>query len=283
MKTRSNYNLLIYGLSLCVIWTFVPSVHAKNSLNCTIVDETGKPLAKQEIVLTTAGTQKEQKKKTNDKGEVEFKGLDDGSYQLSAEAPYLPAKSEPIDLSGNAEKTCKQVVPSVTYANSELQSVMLLVQQKKYAEAEEKSKKLVTMMPNEGASHYVLAVTYAYEGNEAAIPEVKKAAELTPDKFQKNVVPIQMQVLNQEAEVLKQKGDYPGAIKKYEAMVAVSPNDPTVFYNMAVTYGRANNFDAALKSIDKAIQLKPDDAESQQMKLRLQDMYLQQLNKKLEK
>ena len=281
MNNRRNYKFLLCGLSLGVLCAFVPSAYPKNSLNCTIVDETGKPLAKQEIVLTTAGTQKEQKKKTNDKGEVEFKGLDDGSYQISAEAPYLPAKSEAIELSGNAEKTCKQVIPSVTYANSELQSVMQLVQQKKYAEAEEKSKKLVAMMPNEGASHYVLAVTYAYEGNEAAVAEVKKAAELTPDKFQKNVGPIQLQAFNTEADALRQKGDIPGAIKKYEAMLAISPNDPTVYFNLAITYAAGKNYDLALKNIDLFLAIKPDDQEAKTRKAQWEKQFQDQLNNPL--
>ena len=279
-----KYKYLVYLLPLCLVWAFVPPAQAKNSLTCTIVDETGKPLAKQEVALSSSASQKEVKKKTNDKGEVEFKGLDDGSYQLRGEIQgYLFAKSEPIALSGNAEKSCKQVIPSVTYANGELQGVMQLVQQKKYSEAEEKAKKLLEIIPNEGAAHYVLALAYAYQGKEEAGEEVKKAAELTPDKFQKNVVPVQLQALNVEAEQAKQKGDFAAAIKKYETMLTVSPNDPIAYYNMAVTYGRAGNFDQALKSIDKAIEMKPDDAESQRLKIQLQDSYLKQLDKKLEK
>jgi hypothetical protein len=41
--------------------------------------------------------------------------------------------------------------------------------------------------------------------------------------------------------------------------------------------------DQAIKSIDKAISIKPDDAESQQLKIKLQDLYLKQMDKKLEK
>ena len=278
MKTITKYGFLIYVSALCLVWTGGPSAQAKNTLNCTIVDEEGKPVAKQEFLLTSAGG-KQTKKKTGDQGDLKFTGLDDGSYTLGGEA-LVPSKYE---VSGNTEIACKYTVVSAASANAKLQEVMQLVQQKKYAEAEEKSKKLVEIMPNEGASHYVLAVAYAYQGNEAAGAEVKKAAELSPDKFQKNVVPIQMQALNIEAEQAKQKGDYPGAIKKYESMLAVAPNDPIAYYNMAVTYGRAGNFDQALKSIDKAIQLKPDDAESQRLKIQLQDSYLKQMDQKLEK
>lgn len=262
----------------CLAWTMAPPAQAKTNLTCTVVDESGKPLAKQEITLTSSAG-KQQKKKTNDQGEVKFGGVDDGSYTVGAEG----AVAGKVDVTGNAEQPCKYVALSAAFANSKLQEVMQLVQNKKYEEAEDAAKKLVEMMPGEGAAHYVLAVAYAYEGKEDAGTEVKKAAELSPDKFKDKVVPIQMQSLNQEAEMAKQKNDYAGAIKKYESMLAVSPNDPTVYYNMAVTYGRAGNFDTALKTIDKAIQLRPDDAESQQLKIRLQDMYLKQMDKKLEK
>ena len=271
-------------MTLSLAWIFVPRTNAKSTVTCAVVDETDKPVAKQEFTLASAAG-KTKKGKTNDQGEVKFTGLDDGSYTLSGEIQgYVESKSAPIEVSGNAEKTCKYTLVSATFANAKLQEVMQLVQQKKLADAEAAAKKITDMMPGEASAHYVLSVAYAYEGKSAeAEPEVKKAAELMPDKFKDKVVPIQMQALNQEAEMLKAKGDNAGAIKKYEAMLVVSPNDPTVYYNMAVTYGRTNNFDQAIKTIDKAIAIKPDDAESQQLKIRLQDLYLKQMDKKLEK
>ena len=266
----------MYAVSLGLLWASSPA-QAKNTLDCTVVDETGKPLAKQEFTLTSAGG-KASKKKTNDQGEVKFTGLDDGPYTLAGDGA-VPAT---YNVSGNSEMPCKYTPVSATIANAKLQEVMQLVQQKKYSEAEDKAKQVIAMMPSEAAAHYVLAVAYAYEGKGEAEGEVKKAAELS-DKFKDKVVPIQMQALNVEAEDLKQKNDYPGAIAKYEAMLIISPNDPTVYYNMAVTYGRANKFDEALKTIDKAIAAKPDDAEAQQLKVRLQDMYLKEMDKKLEK
>ena len=195
MEKITKYKFLIYFVPLCLLWACGPSAQAKNTLNCTVADEDGKPVAKQEFMLTSAGG-KQVKKKTGDQGEVKFTGLDDGSYTLGGEGS-VPGKFE---VAGNTEVACKFTVVSAAAANSKLQEIMQLVQAKKYAEAEEKSKKLVLIMPSEGASHYVLAVAYAFQGNEAAGAEVKKAAELSPDKFQKNVIPIQMQALNIEAE-----------------------------------------------------------------------------------
>ena len=64
-------------------------------------------------------------------------------------------------------------------------------------------------------------------------------------------------------------------------MIAVDPAEPIVYYNMAVAYGRANKLNEAITAIDKAIALKPGDAEMAQMKIRLQDMFLKSLDQEL--
>jgi tetratricopeptide (TPR) repeat protein len=283
LKSSKHYLFLMLAVPVSLAFAIVPQAQAKNTLNCTVVDETGKPVAKQEFILTS-DKGKQSKKKTNDQGEAKFTGLDDGAYTIMTETPgFVASKSLPMEVSGNAEKPCKYTLVSATVANAKLQEVTQLVQQRKFADAETNAKKLLEMLPGEGAAHYVLALAYAYEGKQEAAEAVKKAAELSPERFKDKVIPIQMQALNVEAETAKQKNDFKGALQKYDAMLALSPNDSTVYYNMAVTYGRAGNFDQALKTIDKAIQAKPDDPENQKMKLQLQDLYLKQMDKKLEK
>ncbi len=262
----------------CLAWTIAPPVQAKTNLTCTVVDESGKPVAKQEITLTSSAG-KQQKKKTNDQGEVKFGGVDDGLYTIGGEG----AVAGKVDVTGNADQPCKYVALSAAFANSKLQEVMQLVQNKKYAEAEAAAKKLVELMPGEGAAHYVLAVAYAYEGKEDAVTEAKKAAELNPDKFKDKVGPIQMQILNQQAETAKQKGDFPAAIKRYEAILAVSPNDPTVYYNMAVTYAGAKDYVQALKNIDLVLAIKPDDQEAKLRKAAWEKSLDEQLRNPLQK
>ncbi|MBI2816974.1 MAG: tetratricopeptide repeat protein [Acidobacteria bacterium] len=279
----SKYRILVIALMFCLAWAVSPRAQAKNTLICTMVDESDKPIAKQEFTLTSESG-KQHKKKTNEQGEAKFGGLDDGTYTLSSEIPgFVEGKSAPMEVSGNAEKPCKYTLVSAAYANGRLKEVMSLIQQKKFAEAEATSKKLVEMMPGEGAAYYVLAVTYAYEGKEEAIPTIKKAVELAPDKFKDKELPIQMQALNQQAENAKQKKDFPAAIQKYETMLSISPNDPTVLFNMAVTYAAANELDKAITNIDKVLVIKPDDAEAKQLKARLEKLFDDQINKKLEK
>jgi tetratricopeptide (TPR) repeat protein len=256
---------------------------AKNNLNCTIVDETGKPIAKGEMVLTAVNGGKENKRRTNDRGQIEFKGLDDGAYQIRGNVDgYVFSSSAPIELSGNVTKPCNHTLISANAANVMLQEVLQLTQQKKVPEAEEKAKKVVETLPEESGAHYVLAVAYASGGKEPeAVASIKKAAELNQEKFGPMVKVVHMSALSAQADQLMAKNDYDGAIKKYEAMVAVDPAEPIAYYNMAVAYGRANKMNDALTAIDKAIALKPGDAEMRQMKARLEDMFMKSLNQEL--
>ena len=284
MRTKRLLHLFGWAGAVCLISSLATTAAAKNDLNCTIVDETGKPIAKQDMVLTAAQGGKELKRKTNDKGQVEFKGLDDGVYQVRGDVEgYVLSKSAPMNLSGNTAHPCNFRLASVAYANSLLQEVLNLTQQKKLAEAEEKGKKTLEVLPEESGSHYVLSVVYASAGREAeAVAAMQKAAELNPEKYGNMVTVVRLSAISAQADQLMAKNDLDGAIKKYQEMLAVAPNEPVAHFNMAIAYGRANKFDEAIKAIDKAIALKPGDLDMQQMKVRLQDLYLKSLDQKLE-
>ena len=137
MKVANTNNRLALATAFCMAAIWAGTAQAKNTLNCTIVDHAGSPIPKQEVVLTSSGNGKEWKKKTNDKGLVEFKGLDDGSYVLRGEvAGYLFAKSAPIQLSGNTVAPCNHTLPGVDFYNALLQETLQAVKEKKFPVAE---------------------------------------------------------------------------------------------------------------------------------------------------
>lgn len=272
--------------ALGLLAAFVTAAAAKSDLRCTMVDENGKPLAKQQMVLSTTvgGKDKEWKRKTDEAGLVEFKGLDEGSYQVRGEIQgYVAGKSEPIPLPGNESQPCHLTIPSTTAANALLQEVLQLVRQKQHVEAQEKGKKVVQWLPEEAGAHYVLAVAYASAGQEeGAVTAIQKAAKLNGEKYQGMIPTVHVMALSAQADIALAKKDFEGAMKKYEAMQAISPKEPTVYYNMAMAYARVERYEEALKTMDKAIALNPEDVEMQRMKLRLQDLYLKAMDKKLE-
>ena len=167
MHTNRMRNWLGLAGFIFLFGSLASTAAAKNNLNCTIVDETGKPIAKGEMVLTAVAGGKENKRRTNDRGQVEFKGLDDGAYQIRGDVDgYVFSPSAPIELSGNVTKPCSHTLLSANAANTMLQEVLQLTQQKKIAEAEEKAKKVVETLPEESGAHYVLAVALASGGKE---------------------------------------------------------------------------------------------------------------------
>ncbi|MBI3896285.1 MAG: tetratricopeptide repeat protein [Acidobacteria bacterium] len=283
MRNTRKFQIAGWVVAACLSGIIGSPAQAKSTLTCTILDETGKPLGKEQIILV-APNGKEKKEKTNEDGLVQFKGLDDGTYRIyGAIQGYVASKSAPMELSGNAEKTCNYTIPSANYASTLLQDVLQLVKQKKFEEAEQKGQKAVEVLPGEGGSHYVLAISHASLGKEAeALKHIQMAAELDPTKYKEVVTPVQLMALDTQANQDLAKGNFDGAMQKYDAMKKVAPNDPTVYYNIAVALGRQSKFDEALKEIDKAIEMKPQDTEFQQTKLRLQDMYLKSMDRKLE-
>ena len=113
---------------------FVPVAQAKNTLRCTVVNEAGNPLEKQELRVTLTQTGKEWKRKTNKKGEVQFKGLNDGTYQIEGHElqGYFAKPTDPVELSGNIEKPCKQTFYSLNYLNQILTDSNQAVQNRDY-------------------------------------------------------------------------------------------------------------------------------------------------------
>ena len=273
---------LIVALS-SFLGSLAPLAQADNSLQCTIQQQDGAPAAKLEFVLTHTASNKQWKKKANDKGMVEFKGLPDGTFRLQgALEGYLLTKADGIELSGNAAKTCSPVFVSIDQLNKLLNDAMEAARTQKPDVAIEKAQAAIALAPSIPQAHNMLAVAYAKKGLvDEAMASVRKAAAL--DKgFEQMLVPIHMEALGTQAGEALAKKDFDGAIKKYQEIAAVAPEEPTVYYNMALAYGHKGDFDNAIKSIDKAIAMKPDDLEFKQRKVQLQDLYLKSTEKSLE-
>ena len=278
-------------LWVALMWTaaivLVPGLRAANQLICTVTDETGQPVAKGTEVALKAESGKDAgkdwMKKTNDKGIVEFKGLQDGSYVLQAGmAGYLLTNSGPFDLAGNAQQSCSPSFVSVEKLNRLLTESNEATKMGKADEALAKGKEAVAMAPTIPNSHFVLAVAYAKKGMvDEAMASAKKAAELD-EKFAPMQVQIHMEALGTQAGAALAKQDFDAAIKIYQQVQALAPNEGIVYYNLALAYGHKGQLDEALKNIDKAIQLDPNDQEFRQRKETLQDLYLKSTELKLD-
>jgi tetratricopeptide (TPR) repeat protein len=274
---------------LAISTALAPTLWADNQLNCTLTDETGAPVAKGLEVMLKASSGKdagkEWKKKTNDKGMVEFKGLPDGSFiLLGALEGYMLTNNGPIELAGNAKQTCAPSFVSLNKVNQLLTEANNAARTGNADLAIEKGKAAVEMVPSVPNTHLVLAIAYAKKGmvNEA-VSSAQKAAELDPQQFGSIVKTVNMEALGTLAAAAMAKKDFDGAIAKYREVESLAPDDGVVHYNIAIAYGHKGDFENALKEIDRAIELSPDDAEFKQRKLQLQDMYLKSTEQMLVK
>src|SRR3990172_6775585 len=87
-EDRTLYRQTIRPLTLALLVILAGAIaRADNTLNCTLQQQDGIPAAKLELVLTNTASNKQWKKKTNDKGMLEFKGLPDGTYRMDGEMP----------------------------------------------------------------------------------------------------------------------------------------------------------------------------------------------------
>lgn len=257
---------------------------ADNSLTCTLQQQDGIPAAKLEVVLTNGATSKQWKKKTNDKGVVEFKGLPDGTYRMDGILEgFLLTKATGIELSGNAAKTCSPVFVSINILNQLLTESNDAAKSGKPDIAIDKAKAAMDLAPSVPNTHIVLAIAYAKKGMvDEAVAAAKKAAEIDPAQFGKMEMAVHMEALGTQASEALGKQNFDAAIAKYKELMAVAPDEPTVYYNMALAYGHKGDYDNAIKTIDKAIELNPNDLEFKQRKLQLQDLYLKSTEKSLD-
>ena len=285
MKSLTNHKLGGLVVLSFLALAMVPVAQAKNTLRCTVVDEVGNPLEKQELRVTLTQTGKEWKRKTNKKGEVQFKGLNDGSYQIEGHElqGYFAKPSDPVELSGNVTHPCNITFVTLDYMNQLVQAGIQAVQEKKYDLAIEKGNEAISLSPDTAQGHYVVSLSYAFQGMRTEAEEkINMAAEIDPENFEKRVVQVQIIAIGTQANQDESNDDYEAAIGKYEEILQISPNDANAYYNIAVAYGHKEDYQQALEFIDKSIAASPADAEVRQMKTRLQDLYLKAMDSKLE-
>jgi len=69
---------------------------------------------------------------------------------------------------------------------------------------------------------------------------------------------IDIQKLNNKANILMKAGDVDGAISRLESINDLNPNFPETHYNLSIAYRKKGNYNKAIASLEKAISLKND-------------------------
>ena len=91
---------------------FALSLQASNQLKCTVTNSAGETAEKNvELLLTHTASGRDWKKKTNDKGQVEFKGLPDGTFVATTYVKYRtgPELNSIVSVRFSLEETDRMI------------------------------------------------------------------------------------------------------------------------------------------------------------------------------
>lgn len=117
--------------------------------------------------------------------------------------------------------------------------------------------------PNEAAFWYARGTAYqAKKDFTKAIPDYQKALSLSPNNKDMQAV-YNAALAEQSGPVVNEAiqkqtaGDFAGAIELYKKAIATTPNDATLYTNIASAYQQAEDFANAKSSFQKALQLDP--------------------------
>lgn len=128
----------------------------------------------------------------------------------------------------------------------------LLIEQKKYPEAETVLRAALDQLPNEPVLTAQLATVLVAQDKAEALPLLQKLHDAHPDD---------VAITRMLAGVLSDAGDYAGSDELYVKLLAAAPQDPALLLGHAENLVRQVQFEQAYAVFDKATQLDPASAE----------------------
>jgi predicted Zn-dependent protease len=179
------------------------------------------------------------------------------ALKLSPETPddtllaaYLADKAGQTDAAEAAYRRVLGKDPKSEAANGGLAHV--LIEQKKYPEAETLLRAALDQHPDEPVLTAQLAEVLVAQDKAEALPLLQKLHDAHPDDAG---------VTRMLAGVLSDAGDYAGSDELYVKLLAAAPQDPGLLLGHAEDLVRQVQFEAAYAVFDKDTQLDPGSAE----------------------
>ena len=121
----------------------------------------------------------------------------------------------------------------------------------KAAEAKTVFEELLKQYPTQADIHLFLAITHLRLRNpDAAVSAVKRAIEEEPNHVEARTL---LGWIDSEI-----RGDFDAAIKEYTRVVALRPDSPAAYGNLAVAQRRKGELGQAIDNLNKALERKPD-------------------------
>ncbi|MCI0422583.1 MAG: tetratricopeptide repeat protein [Acidobacteria bacterium] len=225
------------------------------------VDHDKKPILKAESKLVEKNSGKEYFGKSNKKGEAEFEKVEPGEYQLYAQSQgYMPNKSDWLTVPEKEASFTLMLVGEEYYRKSEQDGNTALTQGK-FAEAAGHYEKLLELMPKEAVIWSNLAKAYVgVQQPQKAREAAQKAATLDAKQYGDLEKQLNALLSLEEGRQALEGRDFAKAVSALTQALSVDPSNADAFYALALAYGHQKKYPEALKNIDEALKLRPNEA-----------------------
>jgi tetratricopeptide (TPR) repeat protein len=225
------------------------------------VDQDKKAIMKSESKLVEKTSAKEYFGKVNKKGEAEFDKVEPGEYQLYGQSQgYMPNKSDWLSVPDKEASFTLTLVAEDYYRKKEQDGNTALTQGK-FAEAAGHYEKLLDLMPNEAVIWSNIAKAYVgAQQSQKAREAAQRAATLDPKQHGDLEKQLNGLISLEEGRVALENRDFPKAVASLTQALSVDPTNADAFYALALAYGHQKKYPEALRNIDEALKLKPNEA-----------------------
>jgi Flp pilus assembly protein TadD len=273
MLKRSLGFLVACG-ALAVAWIAAPALaqdwKGKGRLEGKVVNDKGEPVAHARLAFRLKGKEGPTVE-TDAKGHFAYYGFSTGQWDLDVSAPGYATWKTSVQLSeltrlppmeiklekaleaapAPAEPAARdikaEIIPTIEKGNA-------LLEQKNYPGARTEYEKALAVVPDNPIILRAIARTYYGEKNlDGAIAALKKASEKDPSDTQTLLL-----LANLDLE----KGNVEEGKAILERLPAGSVHDPGIYLNAGIVLLNKKNAAGAWEQFDKAVALKPDDAEA---------------------
>jgi tetratricopeptide (TPR) repeat protein len=296
MKKNNSIAVSIF----CILFLALPLFAADGVIQVKCLDPSGNVLKGVKVSVIVLGTNKAKDKNSDSQGIAEFTKLDDGVYRVvGRKEGYIPTLFEYVVLKGDqkpvtlpfqigADKQFYFEDGAIINKSREFQQqAKEAAVAKKFDEAEKLLRQSLELYPTNIDAFLMLATYYLLEEKyDQGVNELKKAvdlcsqlktfpqspgiegAELYENSIQKAQALLKSVPGIKAEKALSQK-KYDEAIVLYSEALKGDPDNHPYLANLAVALANAQQYDAALQAVDKAIQLSPQEKAYTDLKNRI--------------
>jgi tetratricopeptide (TPR) repeat protein len=247
---------LVFSILLPVLsgWAVAAKVKVR------FIDQDGKPVAKPQCKLVEKSSGKEHFGKAKKGGDAEFDKVEPGEYQLYGQAQgFMPNRSDWLTVADKEASFSLTLVDQDYYRKREEEGNTALTQGK-FAEAASHYEKLLQLMPGEAVLWSNIAKAHV---GAQQFPKAREAAQRAATLDSQHA-DLQKQLNGlislEEGRVALESRDFPKAVAALTLALSADPGNADAYYALALAYGHQKKYPEALKNIDEALKLKPNDS-----------------------